>query len=140
MSKVKDEFKYGFPADGLAVFFHKWWGSSNPDSTEDPRGDGGKDIQEDKSKGQESVDDGPNVSLIDAEKPHENSETNIDHQGTVLLSRVRRKAAEEGRKVLRLGVYRDSGINKLNRRDRKLLVQIFQSSLPSHLRHGLFES
>ncbi|KAI8526610.1 hypothetical protein RHMOL_Rhmol12G0009400 [Rhododendron molle] len=54
-----DEFKYGFPTNGLAVVLFQWWGSSSSESNGDlSRKKGGKDFQEDTKKTEELVDDG----------------------------------------------------------------------------------
>ncbi|XP_052178417.1 uncharacterized protein LOC127792105 [Diospyros lotus] len=135
-----DEFKYGFPSDGLAVVSIKWWGSSSLGSNGDISVKGERDFEEAK-RTEELVDDGACMSVINEEKPGiGNNESNSSPQGTGLLSCIRKRAAEEGREALRLGVHRGHGINKLDRRERKLLLQIFRSSMPSHLKRGSSQS
>ncbi|KAH7834104.1 hypothetical protein Vadar_012769 [Vaccinium darrowii] len=131
-----DEFKYGFPTAGLAVVSHKWWGSSSSDSNEEMcRKKGVEDLREEKLKTVRLVDDGAEILLNDKEKPASgNYDSNMNLHGTGLLSHVRKSAAEDGRKALRLGVYRGYGVNTLPRREMNLVRRIFNSSLPSHWR------
>jgi len=83
------------------------------------------------------VDDGANILLNDREKPASgNDESNIIPRGTDLLSHLRNSAAEDGRKTSRLGVYRGYGVNILGRRERNLVLWIFNLSLPSLWRYG----
>lgn len=125
-----DEFKHGFPTNGLAVVSYKWWGSSSSDSNEDlSRRKEGTDFQEDTKKTEELVDDG--------EKPASGKdESNNIPLGTGFLSQLRKSAAEDGRKSLRLGVYRGYGVRIPGRRERNLVLRMFNSSLPTHWRYG----
>jgi len=97
----------------------------------------GEDFQEDRKKMEELVDDGANILLNDGEKPASgNDESNIIPQGTDLLLHLRISSAEGGRKASRLGVYRGYCVNILGRRERNLVLWIFNSSLPSLWRYG----
>ncbi|XP_057433217.1 uncharacterized protein LOC130726027 [Lotus japonicus] len=64
----------------------------------------------------------------------QNSET---PQGSSLLTAVRKRAVEEGREAFKLGVFRGYGVNKLRKREKILLHQIFKSSLPRSWIHDL---
>ncbi|KAH7843001.1 hypothetical protein Vadar_011589 [Vaccinium darrowii] len=89
---------------------------------------------------EELVDDGANILLNDGEKPaSRNDESNIILRGKDLLSHLRNCAAEDGRKVSRLGVYQGYGVNILGRRDRNLVLWIFILSLPSLWRYRGFD-
>ncbi|GFZ05499.1 hypothetical protein Acr_17g0010710 [Actinidia rufa] len=124
-----DEFKYGFPSDGLAIVSYKWWESSSLDNGEDTKGSGVEDTQGGKRKSEELSD----ALLMVGEKPvSRNDKSIMDLQGTGWLSDVRKSAADEGREALKLGVFRGCSVNKMDRRERKLLLRIFKSSLPSH--------
>ena len=124
-----DEFKYGFLSDGLAVVSYKWWGSISLDNSEDTKGNGVEDTQGGKRKSEELSD----ALLMVGEKPGGRNDKSItDLQGTGSLSDVRKSAADEGREALKLSVHRGCGVNKMDRRERKLLLRIFKSSLPSH--------
>ncbi|KAA8524157.1 hypothetical protein F0562_010412 [Nyssa sinensis] len=133
-----DEFKYGFPLDGLSTASNKWWGRNSPYGNGNIHGNGGEDAREDEQQSKELADDSARL-LLDRENPEsERDESNIGLQGMNLLTSVRKNAVEEGREALKLGVYRSYGVNKLGRRERVLLHKIFKSSLPSPWRYGSF--
>ncbi|XP_047308850.1 uncharacterized protein LOC124912297 [Impatiens glandulifera] len=117
-SASSDEFKNGFPIDGLSVVSHRWWGTSN--------------VTENENSGiNETIDVGKESNELEGEKAHtvEVIDGNIDDpQGIALLLSIRRRAAENGRKAIKLGVYRGDGSHKLGMKERKLIHRIFKSS------------
>ncbi|KAK3011842.1 hypothetical protein RJ639_012904 [Escallonia herrerae] len=128
-----DEFKYGFPSDGLSTASNKWWGNSI-DGNDNGR-NGGENNQQDTRHSNELVDEGLDLLSSGIGKSGNGTdESNIGPQGTGLLAAVREKAVEEGRKALKLGVYRCYGERRLSRTQRALLLGIFKSSLPSQWR------
>ncbi|XP_017973178.1 PREDICTED: protein RKD5 isoform X1 [Theobroma cacao] len=129
---TSDEFKYGFPSDGLSIATNKWWGSSKSDGHEDVQVDGAETEGEDKHQSVEKPGDMAN------EKPEENGKLDdgIGPQGSGLLTAVRKRAVEEGREALKLGVYKGYGIKKLGTREASLLLRIFKSSLQKDWIHG----
>ena len=131
---MSDEFKYGFPSNGLSITTNKWWGSSKSDGHEVIVVDGVESEGEDKHQSVEKPDDMAN------EKHDENGklEDGIGPQGSGLLTAVRKRAVEEGREALKLGVYRGYGIKKLGRREASLLLRVFKSSLPKDWINGPF--
>ncbi|XVE86250.1 hypothetical protein DITRI_Ditri18aG0020400 [Diplodiscus trichospermus] len=131
---MSDEFKYGFPSDGLSITTNKWWGSSKSDDNEVIVVDGAEIEGEDKHQSVEKPKDMTN------EKPDENRklEDGINPQGSDSLTALRKRAAEEGREALKLGVYRGYGMKKLGKREASLLLRIFKSSLPKDWIHGPF--
>lgn len=132
-----DEFKYGFPLDGLSTASNKWWGSSSPDGYEGIQGDGAVTNEDDKHQCEEVAGDGSSIVIVDKEKCEGGKEgSNIGPQGTGLLTTVRKRTVEEGREALKLGVFRGYGVNKLGRRERTLLLRIFRSSLPKQWIYG----
>uniref|UniRef100_A0A5B7BEG7 RWP-RK domain-containing protein n=2 Tax=Davidia involucrata TaxID=16924 RepID=A0A5B7BEG7_DAVIN len=131
-----DEFKYGFPLDGLSTASNKWWGSSS--GNENFHGNGGEDVQEDEQQSKELVDDGARLLLDIENLESERDESDMGPQRMGSLTTVRKRAVEEGREALKLGVYRSYGANRLGRREKVLLLQIFKSSLPSQWRYGSF--
>lgn len=132
-----DEFKYGFPSNGLSTASNKWWGSSSPNGCEGNLGDGVETNEDDKHKSEEMVGVGPGVVIVDKEEcVTGKEESNIGPQGTGLLTTVRKKTVEEGREALKLGVFRGYGINKIGKRERTLLLRIFKSSLPKQWING----
>lgn len=136
MTTTLDEFKYGFPSEGLSTTSNKWWGSSG----------GGPDDSADSKK---KVEDGADVSkhmkgqLEDTEKKEE-ADTEMSEagkeavktpKGAALLREIRKRAMEEGREALKLGVFRGYGVKKLGKREKIMLLQIFSSTLPSSWIH-----
>lgn len=120
-----DEFRYGFPSDGLITCKNKWWGSSSADH-EDGAETGKKD--KDQSQDQENEDSVGNSTTCGNKKHEESSITGSKISGG--LKAIRKRVAEEGREVLKLGVYQGQGLKKLGRREKGLLLRIFKTSLP----------
>ncbi|KAI4306005.1 hypothetical protein L6164_029324 [Bauhinia variegata] len=119
-----DEFKYGFPSQGLATISNKWWGNSDTD---------GAGVNRDKAKVSEHGEDElkEKSSEVDNEaRETRKDDNNVTLEGTALLTAVRKRAVEEGREALKLGVFRGYGAKKLGKREKMLLLQIFRSSLP----------
>ncbi|KAG4920981.1 hypothetical protein AAZX31_18G102600 [Glycine max] len=102
-----DEFKCGFPSKGLSTTSNKWWGNTDRDDCAGANANGAKMAHE-------------TVKAENSEIP----------RGSSLLKAVRKRAVEEGREALKLEVFRGYGINKLSKREKTLLHQIFGSSLP----------
>ncbi|KAE8678479.1 Glucan synthase-like 7 [Hibiscus syriacus] len=130
-TKMSDEFKYGFPSDGLSIATNKWWGSSKSDGHEAIDVDAAETEGEDKHQSMEEPDDMAN------DKPNENGklEDDIGPQGVALLAAVRKRAME-GQEALKLGVHRGRGMKRPSSGKALLLLQIFKSSLPSEWLHG----
>lgn len=77
------------------------------------------------------VGDNPRVVIVDRKEcVTGKEESNVGPQGTGLLTTVKKRTVEEGRKALKLSVFRGYGINKIGKRERALLLRIFKSSLP----------
>ncbi|AES70083.1 hypothetical protein MtrunA17_Chr3g0096311 [Medicago truncatula] len=115
-----DEFKYGFPSESLSTISNKWWGWGDSDDRTDTNQDGGK------SQPEES---GGEAEKKERETGKAESSEETRH-GLSLLRSVRKRAVEEGRETFNLGVFRGFGVNKLAKREKILLHQIFGSSLP----------
>ncbi|ESQ36263.1 hypothetical protein EUTSA_v10009066mg [Eutrema salsugineum] len=98
-----DEFKSGFPSNGLTTVSNKWWGRPGKSGRED----GGEKNAEDG----DVKDEAPSVK--------ENS-----------LLAVRKRIAEQGREAVELGLRQGFGSKRPDKRDQDLLSQIFKSSLP----------
>ncbi|KAK4786687.1 hypothetical protein SAY86_010520 [Trapa natans] len=109
-----DEFKIGFPSEGLSVISNKWWGCNSGDEDET------------KKESEHKFDDLPTEMKSD----EENEGNNLDLSGTNLLTAVRRKATAEGEKALKIGVFRGRSIQDMGDRERALLLGLFQSSFP----------
>lgn len=111
---LSDEFKNGFPSEGLSVVSNKWWGSNSCDEA---------DTKED-------TEHKPGNDPAEMKSAEENGSNNMDLSGTSLLTTVRRKAVTEGREALKLGVFRGRSIHDTGDRERTLLLGLFHSSLP----------
>lgn len=120
-----DEFKYGFPSDGLSTTTYRWWGNKSPDRNEDGKlnGDNAKNSTE-----QENI----------AEKSE--CQTSVDSRGPTLLTDLRKRTVKEGKETLKLGVYRGRNANMLDSTKRKILRQVFKSYLHVHGDTSNFES
>lgn len=136
MTTTLDEFKYGFPSGGLSTTSNKWWGSSGgvPDDSADS-----------KKKAEEGADVSKHMKaqLKDTEKKEEagtemsgaGKEAMKTPEGAALLREIRKRAVEEGREALKLGVFQGYGVKKLGKREKIMLLQIFSSTLPSSWIH-----
>ncbi|KAE8725396.1 Glucan synthase-like 7 [Hibiscus syriacus] len=131
-TKMSDEFKFGFPSDGLSIATNKWWGSSKSDGHEAVDVDGAETEGEDKHQSIEEPDDMAN------DKPDENGklQDNVSPQGSALLAAVRKRALEEGQEALKLGIQSGRGMKKPSSRKASLLLRLFKSSSPSEWFHG----
>lgn len=58
-------------------------------------------------------------------------------EGASLLSAIRKKNAEDGVQVLKLGISRGYGTSRLTKRQKLLLSEIFRSSLPAQWRSSM---
>ncbi|KAJ4841508.1 hypothetical protein Tsubulata_037690 [Turnera subulata] len=127
-----DEFKYGFPRDGLSTVSDKWWGRSPADGNTGIEVVGTETDDDGEHQSEEKVDGAGSLSVLDRERPENGKAVDgIDASGNCLLTTVRKRTVEEGREALKLGVYRAYGVKKIGRRQRALLVLIFGSSLPN---------
>lgn len=113
-----DEFKYGFPSDGLSTATYRWWGNKSPDGNQDSQ------LSDDNAKNSNEQ------AEIIAEKSE--GHTTVDSTGTTLLTNVRKRAVKEGKETLRLGVYRGRSANMLDSTKRKILHQVFKSYFHVH--------
>lgn len=125
-----DEFKYGFPSAGLSSISHRWWGNKG-----DPDNHGQQSVSKDakgtKKESNDSVDTAAADLLSDAKASEgKESETDATVQLTGLLTSLRKKAGEEGRRAFKLGVYKGYDATTLDRAKKAVLLQIFKSSLP----------
>uniref|UniRef100_A0A7N0RJT8 Uncharacterized protein n=1 Tax=Kalanchoe fedtschenkoi TaxID=63787 RepID=A0A7N0RJT8_KALFE len=119
---TSDEFKFGFPSTGLSAVSFKWWESSSPHDKESST----KVNAETKA---------PKCESKEAEKevpPPENVEVAVSNfLNSDSLTAIRKRAAEEGREALKLGVCKRNTIQKISGKHKKLLLKIFGPSLPS---------
>ncbi|XP_049936584.1 uncharacterized protein LOC126409207 [Nymphaea colorata] len=66
----------------------------------------------------------------------ENLEAQLE--GASLLSAIRKKNAEDGIHVLKLGISRGYGTSRLSKRQKLFLSEIVRSSLPAQWRYSMF--
>ncbi|XP_028751979.1 uncharacterized protein LOC114711720 [Neltuma alba] len=125
-----DEFKYGFPSEGLSTTSNKWWGSSGPDDSVGKKADG-PDVGK---HGKDRI-EGTEKEEADTEMSEAGKETMKTPEGAALLADIRKRAVQEGRETLKLGVFRGCGVKKIGKREKIMLLQIFSSSLPSSWIH-----
>lgn len=129
-----DEFKYGFPSDGLSSVSYKWWGDSNPNGSMNSEGSVIEEYQDKKNSLTNSVHSDVQSSTNDGDgcdKKTENWDIDIDSSGTGSLTALRKKAVEEGQEALRLGFHPKHDINWLHQSEKTALLHVFKSSLPS---------
>ncbi|KAF4385930.1 hypothetical protein F8388_010486 [Cannabis sativa] len=127
-----DEFKHGFPSQGLSTVSYKWWGGTSfPDGHEaisnSKDGAGSQELAKVQSTGAVSTRE---------EKGGNEEEKDNGCEGTGLLMDVRKKVVEEGREALKLGVIRRYGAHKLGKKEKALLLRIFKSSTLQELMNG----
>lgn len=128
-SMALDEFKFGFPSDGLSTATYKWWSSSSSEGNRSTHVEEAETDEVDKNQFEEKA-DGSAISIVSNEISGSLKKvTNIDPQGLGLLTAIRKRTVEEGEEALRLGVHKHCK-RKLGRKKRLLLLQIFGSSLP----------
>ncbi|XP_073299581.1 uncharacterized protein [Primulina huaijiensis] len=128
-STTVDEFKYGFPFHGLSSISYKWWGSKlNCGNSQQSQI---TDTKETRQLPKSSADAAANSSSVDVKMSEvKASLTDVDSQWTSSLTALRKRAVEDGRKSLKLGVYKGYGVKNLDRSQKMALVQIFRSPLP----------
>ncbi|GLJ16613.1 hypothetical protein SUGI_0284960 [Cryptomeria japonica] len=145
-----DEFKQGFPRNGLSSVSSQWWSSSGSLTAQNASDDSQRNETlsvggtSDKSEGNEagnavqenrklnSESDGFLKSLSSdiSKTPGPIRLHDEDLMHVTLLSRTRKKNAENGRKALKLAVTNGYGAYKLEEKDKLLLKQVFGSSFP----------
>lgn len=162
ISTYLDDFKQGFPKNGLSSVSKKWWGSSGSISNEDAPED--SEIIEAKLTSRKSYEsseggdlgttnenDGSVTSEVDGflkEGKSSDSESIsklVGHMGSQdedlmhisILSRTRKRKAENGRRALKLAVTNGYGTYKIGNKDKILLERIFGSPFPRQWKASL---
>ncbi|KAL9422966.1 hypothetical protein AB3S75_035116 [Citrus x aurantiifolia] len=125
-----DEFKYGFPSDGLSTASYKWWGSRSSHGNDGIHKDESEIDEEDKQAEAKADKESATQATGNEKSSNGETESNVDPQGSGLLTAVRKRTVEEGREALKLGVYKKYCVKQLDRKERVLLHRIFKSSLP----------
>lgn len=124
-----DDFMHGFPSCGLSCETMKWWGTSS-DIDSAPAKDGTHEAHEstthDASKGM-TDDDELDWGADEAEVEADGSDT---AEASAQLCSLRRKAVDDGRKLLNGDTRRGQEFYRLNKRQKLVLAQVFGPSLP----------
>ncbi|CAA0816290.1 Unknown protein [Striga hermonthica] len=142
-----DEFKYGFPSDGLSSISYKWWGNKSADENAVDSEKGSSKDATDKSAQQPNKDLENNTNSADlastdgdAAQGKKNETAETDPKWASSLTALRSKAAKEGQRALKLGVHRGYSVKTLDRAKKHALLQIFKSSLPAEWGHVSLDS
>ncbi|XP_062188511.1 uncharacterized protein LOC133891776 [Phragmites australis] len=131
-----DDFKYGFPSCGLSCGTMKWWGGSgHTDSV--PAKDGSREGTD------ESTTHDAWKGMTDDELDWGADEGEGEADGVVTaepsaqLCSLRRKAVDDGRKLLNGDGRRGQEFCRLNKRQKLVVAQVFGASLPEQWRSKL---
>lgn len=122
---VPDEFKYGFPSDGLSTATYKWWGSSSSDVNGSTNSEEAETDEVDKNQSEEKADGSATSVLFNEISGNVKQVTETEPQGSGLLTALRKRTVEEGKEALKLGVHKKYCVKKLGRKERLLLLRIF---------------
>uniref|UniRef100_A0A0D9UZ12 RWP-RK domain-containing protein n=1 Tax=Leersia perrieri TaxID=77586 RepID=A0A0D9UZ12_9ORYZ len=129
-----DDFKYGFPLSGLSLETMKWWGTDSHTETTPAKDENGEapESANDTSKGM--TDDELDWGADEAEGEADGA---ITTEPSAQLCSLRRKAVDDGRKLLTGKSCGDQELCRLNKRQKIALAQVFGASLPEQLRRKL---
>ncbi|KAK1404833.1 hypothetical protein POM88_004438 [Heracleum sosnowskyi] len=127
---IVDEFRYGFPSNGLLRTSNKWWGNSTATSNKDTQVKADRNIEQTEQQSEKMLKSSPCKDEVGGQGKTDETSTSPQLSGTGLLSAVRKRALEEGQEALKLGFHQCSGINKLAKREKLLLQGILGTSLP----------
>ncbi|KAL6850273.1 hypothetical protein ACP4OV_020900 [Aristida adscensionis] len=122
-----DDFKYGFPSSGLSCETMKWWGtSSHTDSV--PVKDGSRESHESTQEALKVMtDDELDWGADEAEGEADGA---VTAEPSAQLCSLRRKAVDDGRKLLNGDSRRGQEFGRLSKRQKLVLAQVFGASLP----------
>ncbi|KAJ1282387.1 hypothetical protein BS78_03G048000 [Paspalum vaginatum] len=124
-----DDFMYGFPSCGLSCETMKWWGTSS-DLDSAPGKDGAREAHEstthEASKGMTDDDE------FDwgADETEAEVDGAVTAEASAQLCSLRRKAVDDGRKLLNGDTRRGQEFSRLNKKQKLVLAQAFGASLP----------
>ncbi|WVZ72472.1 hypothetical protein U9M48_020927, partial [Paspalum notatum var. saurae] len=117
-----DDFMYGFPSCGLSCETMKWWGTSS-DIDSPPGKDGAHEAHEstthEASKGM-TDDDEFDWGADDTEAE---ADVAVTAEASALLCSLRRKAVDDGRKLLNGDNRRGQEFSRLNKKQKLVLAQ-----------------
>ncbi|KAL9660783.1 hypothetical protein QQ045_025601 [Rhodiola kirilowii] len=119
---TSDEFKFGFPSAGLSAVSYKWWESSSLSNKESSVivNVEAKELECESKESEKEVTPPANIKEANSNSPDPDS-----------LTAIRKRAVEEGRETIKLGVCKRNAIQKPSSKQKKLLLKIFGASLES---------
>lgn len=130
ISTYMDEFQFGFPSNGLSAVSVKWWmddGSKDFKMLQGQSMDAKPDKQETCVAANET-----NSSYTMDEVTNRNLEDiSILNEPSASLCFLRKRSAEYGQEALEYRIPEDWDFSRLTKRQRLLLSQVFNASLPS---------
>lgn len=127
-STCLDEFKFGFPSIGLSKSTNKWWGSASDDQDKVSKDDLKTRTEIKQASEAQVVTDA--VTVCAEKEDSMMGETVSDVEDRVSLTTVRKRAVDEGRKALKLGVLKKFRADQLGEEEKILFRQLFQTSFP----------
>ncbi|XP_008784393.2 uncharacterized protein LOC103703346 [Phoenix dactylifera] len=125
-----DEFKYGFPANGLSSVCVRWWGSGSKEDTERTLPEESGTIEEENKEPHGLSIETSRQILKDDHPDHSTEDIAAITEASASLCSLRRKAVECGCETLKGGISKGYTSCKLGKRQRLALLQVFKSSLP----------
>ncbi|KAL5220190.1 hypothetical protein ABZP36_024903 [Zizania latifolia] len=131
-----DDFKYGFPSPGLSPGTMKWWGTdSHTETTSEtaPAKDENCEAPESTNEASKGMTD----DELDWEADEAEADSAATTEPSAQLCSLRRKAVDDGRKLLTGKACRGQELCRLNKRQKMALAQVFGASLPEQLRSKL---
>uniref|UniRef100_A0A7C9ABT2 RWP-RK domain-containing protein n=2 Tax=Opuntia streptacantha TaxID=393608 RepID=A0A7C9ABT2_OPUST len=127
-STCLDEFKFGFPSNGLSRSTCKWWGNASSDQDKVPKDDLKPSPEGKPDSEAQAVDAAVTVCAEKGDSLMGHSGSDV--QDKFSLSRIRKRAVDEGRKALKLGVLKRYRADKLGEEEKILFRRLFQTSFP----------
>ncbi|XP_006643988.1 protein NLP2-like [Oryza brachyantha] len=120
-----DDFKHGFPSCGLSWETMKWWGTDSHTETTPAKDENGEapESANEASKGMTDDDE------LDWGADEAEAEA-ITTEPSAQLCTLRRKAVDDGRKLLTGKTCGSLELCRLNKRQKMALAQVFGASLP----------
>ncbi|KAJ0989223.1 hypothetical protein J5N97_007579 [Dioscorea zingiberensis] len=125
-----DDFKFGFPVNGLSTATVKWWGSGSKESSEKSLKGEAMAEKEEKQEVCNSSNETSRLAMLDNEEDNNVEGAEIKTQPSALLCSTRKNAVEYGCKTLKLGISKGLERYKLSKRQKSVLLEVFKTSLP----------
>uniref|UniRef100_A0A0E0JGB6 RWP-RK domain-containing protein n=1 Tax=Oryza punctata TaxID=4537 RepID=A0A0E0JGB6_ORYPU len=131
-----DDFKYGFPSSGLSLQTMKWWGTDSHTETT-PAKDDNYEAPESANEASKGMTDDELDWGADEGEAEADADSAITIEPSAQLCSLRRKAVDDGRKLLTGKSCGGLELCRLNKRQKMALAQVFGASLPEQFRSKL---